>query len=124
MKQTFRFIFSVAFFAVVFFVGQNASAQGPIVGGYKDVAVNDEGVVAASKFAMDKIAEEEEMDLTFDSVLKAQQQVVQGKNYRIFFKVIYADGGENYELCLNAQVYRSLKNEYSLSSWDSAECPE
>lgn len=96
----------------------------PMVGGFKSVSVEDRAVVYAANFAMKKIGADEEMELKLVSILKAEQQVVQGMNYRILFETTYFDGGEEYQLCLTAQVYRSLKNVYTLSKWSSQECPE
>ncbi len=125
MKNKLKFMFIVAVFAIIFGFNESVSAQSlPIVGGFKNVAVTDKGVIDATNFALKTIAKEEEMDLKLDSIINAQQQVVQGMNYKILFKTSYSDGGEIYELCLNASVYRSLKKEYKLTSWDSVQCSE
>lgn len=127
MKKNFRFALMISLFAVIFGISESVIAQNtdvPMVGGFKTVSVKDQGVVNATNFAMNKIAEDEEMDLTLLSILKAEQQVVQGMNYKVLFKTSYADGGEKYDLCINAKVYRSLKNIYTVSSWDSIECSE
>lgn len=127
MKNNLKFMLMIAFFAVIFGFSENVLAQNkdvPMVGGFKAVAVNDKGVVDATNFAVKTIAKDEEMELKLDSIMKAEQQVVQGMNYRLLFLTTFADGGETYDLCLSAQVYRNLKNVYSLSSWESVECPE
>ena len=117
--------FAIAVFALVFGIAENTFAQSPpMVGGFKTVSVKDQGVIAATNFAMKKIGESEEMKLKLVSILKAEQQVVQGVNYKVLFQTTYYDGGEEYELCLTAKVYRNLKNVFTLSNWDSLECPE
>ena len=98
MKFKFKMAIFIAFAAIVFISAENASAQ-PKVGGFKNVSVEDKGVIAATNFAMVKISENEEMDLTLDSILRAEQQVVAGMKYRSLFRVSYADGNEVYPLC-------------------------
>ncbi len=95
-----------------------------MVGGFKAVSVTDKNIISAANFALNKIGEAEEMDLKMGSILKAEQQVVQGMNYKILFKSISIEDGEEYELCLSAKVYRSLKNIYTLSNYEPLECPE
>lgn len=122
MTKSFKLGFIIAVFAVMTGFSQNASAQ--MVGGFKAAPVDDKGVVAAANFAVKSIGESEQMDLTLDSILTAEYQVVAGKNYKLFFKTSYADGGEVYDLCITAKVFHSLKNTYTLSEWDSQECPQ
>ncbi len=123
MKKHYNLGLTIALFAFMAMFSGTAAAQ-VMVGGFKAVSVKDKGVIAAAQFATKKIGQNEEMDLTLESILKAEQQVVAGMNYKLFFKTTYADGGELYDLCLTAKVYRNLKNVYTLSSWDSQECPE
>lgn len=122
MKLKFKLAMFIAFAAVVFISAENASAQ-PRVGGFKNVSVEDKGVIAATNFAVAKIGETEQMDLSLDTILKAEQQVVAGKNYRILFQVWYADGGENYPMCITAEVFWGLDKSYKLNNWTSVECP-
>ena len=117
----------IAMIAVVFGISSNVSAQSrtlPTVGGYKTMSVKDKQVVDATNFAVKTIAKNEEMELKLDSILESQVQVGQFFNFKMFFKVLYQDGGDDYPMCLTAQVSRSIKKEYKLVKWESAECPE
>ena len=122
MKKNFKSGFIIAVFAVIMSFSGNVSAQ--MVGGFKTAKVNDKEVVAAVNFAVKTIGESEQMDLTLKSILKAEYQVVAGKNYKLFFKTSYDDGGEIYDLCITAKVSHSLKNIYTLTDWGSQPCAE
>lgn len=127
MKNTFRLAFVIGIFSVILACSENAlaqKAQVPMVGGFKAVSVKDAGVINAAKFAVNKIAKNEEMDLTLKSIEKAGRQVVAGTNYKLLLRVTYADGGELYSMCITAVVYKNLKRVSSLTSWNSLECPE
>lgn len=54
-----------------------------VPGGYTPVAATDEQALAAAKFAVGA----QEPKLVFQSLDKAEQQVVAGKNYRLTLKV-------------------------------------
>lgn len=115
-----------AFLAIVFGCAGNVLAQNyPMVGGYKSASVTDKGVVYAAQLATKIIAEQEEVDIKYDSVLKAETQTVQGINYRIYFQTLFTTpNDETFFMCINAVVYRDLKNKFKLTSWEEAECPE
>jgi len=127
MKKNLKTASFIALFAMIFAAAENVSAQDGeliIVGGYKSMAVDDKQIINATNFAIKEIGEKEEMDLTLVSILKAQYQAGQTFNYKVFFETAYLDGGDNYPLCINADVSLNMKKEYKLISWDSVVCPE
>lgn len=125
MKNKLTMVIQFALIALVLGCAGNVFAQNvPMVGGFKSTSVADKGVVAAADFATKTIAKSEEVNITLDSVLKAEYQVVQGMNYRLYFQTLFTtENDEQFFMCVNATVYRDLKNNYKLSKWEEAECP-
>jgi predicted fused transcriptional regulator/phosphomethylpyrimidine kinase len=104
--------------AIIFGVAIAANAQ-RVLGGYKTAATDDERVVAAANFAVDKRVETntEQEGLTLSSVDKAETQSVQGTNYRVCMTVSLDDQSQQ----VRAVVYQNLQGEYSLTSWEVVE---
>ncbi|HYX29638.1 MAG TPA: cystatin domain-containing protein [Pyrinomonadaceae bacterium] len=101
-----------------------ASAQR--VGGYREIDKTDEGAVAAAEFAVKAESEKKEMTYKLVSLEHAESQVVAGINYRLCLKVGYHkqdDDVDTTEL-VRVVVYRSLQNEYSLTSWTEEKCTD
>jgi cystatin-C len=103
-----------------------AQTQRPIMGGYKPVATDDQSVLEAAEHALSERGEKEGVSLKLVSVERAERQVVAGTNYRLCLKVAIADedddSGEPQDV--KVLVFRSLRNEHSLKSWEVAECSE
>jgi hypothetical protein len=96
------------------------------VGGYKPAPTDDSDVLEAAEHALSERGEKEGVSLKLVSVERAEKQVVAGINYRLCLKVA-ADGedddsGETQDV--KVMVHRSLQKEYSLKSWEVAECSE
>ena len=125
MKNKLMSAIQFALVALVLGCAGNVFAQNPPrVGGFKSASATDKGVVAAADFATKSLAKSEEVNITLDSVIKAEYQVVQGMNYRLYFQTLYTtENDEEFFMCVNATVYRDLKNNYKLSKWEEAECP-
>lgn len=87
----------------------------PLVGGFSPVAQDDPNVINAAQFALGT----QGGSLTLRRILKAEQQVVNGMNYRLCLKVQDGDSEKTAE----AQVYRSRQQEFTLSSWQWQACP-
>ncbi len=106
------------FGAIVLGFGISASAQIK-TGGYKSAAVDNERVVAAAEFAVEKRVETnlEQEGLTLDSIDKAEMQTVAGINYRICMTVSIDEESQQ----VQAVVYQNLKQVYSLTSWTPVE---
>ncbi len=76
----------------------------PIVGGYREAGVRDKDVLAAGRFAVSALAGRR---ATLRSVDTAQQQVVQGTNYRLD---LTASDGRRWRVT----VYRPLRGKMRL----------
>lgn len=114
----------IAALGVIF--GSVSASFGQIkVGGYKSIAVEDAGAVAAAEFAVKAQGEKEEMTMSVESIRKAERQVVAGSNYKLCIEVYYpseeaeTDGVLQF---IQAVVYQDLKGNYKLSSWAEADC--
>lgn len=121
MMKNFRLMLLLVAFAIVFgSVSASFAQRKPLIlGGYKTVSTTDEQVVAAAEFAVGKRAEEnsEQEGLTLVSVEKAEMQPVQGVNFRLCMIV----GLDEEQQPVKAVVYRNLKREFSLTSWEVVE---
>jgi hypothetical protein len=99
------------------------SAQRP--GGYREIAKDDEGAAAAAEFAVKQQSEDKGTTYKLVSVEHAESQVVAGINYRLCLKVGFkADDDSDKTEFVRVVVYRSLQNQYSLTSWTSEDCGE
>lgn len=111
-------------FGSVMMVG--AQQRPPIVGGYKPVAVDDPEVVAAAEFAVSERGRKLDSAVKLISVEQAERQTVAGVNYRLCLKVEIEDKDNNVDVTqeVRAVIFRSLKKEYSLKSWEEEDCGE
>lgn len=126
MKNNLQKMFTIAAFCLIF--GCAASIFGQIkTGGYKSISVENEGVLAAVDFAIAKKSEEMEVELSLQAIEKAEIQVVAGTNYRLCLQ-IYAPAKEEetdgVTLFIKTVIYKNLKGEYSITSWEDEECAE
>jgi Cystatin domain len=96
------------------------------VGGFKEIAKNDVGALAAAKFAIAKKAKTDQSKIVLMSVEKAESQLVAGTNFRLCLVVEVEEKGENVrtDRQVLVQVYRNLKNVFTLSKWEETECVE
>ena len=127
MKMSLRAVtilvaLGVAFGGVIAGLAQNR----PILGGYKTVATDDPEVVEAAEFAVSERSENNSVSLMLVSVERAERQVVAGTNFKLCLKVAIADEEDdaNETQDVKVVVFRSLQKDYSLKSWDVAECGE
>jgi hypothetical protein len=83
-------------------------------------------VAAAAEFAVKEQGRKQENKINLLSVERAERQVVAGTNYRMCLKVEIEDEEQNVDATQEVKVvvFRSLKNEYSLKSWDEADCSD
>ena len=112
----------LAAFAVIGASAANNFAQIK-TGGYKKIAVSDAGVVAAAEFAAQAQSEKDEAGITVQNVKTAERQTVAGTNYKLCIEVlrIEADDDAEVQQFVQTVVFRSLKNEYTLKSWEEVE---
>ena len=103
-------------------LGLTESAVAMKPGGWSDVAVTDPGVVAAAAFAVQaqQAAMRESGDqskLSLESVAHAEQQVVQGVNYRLTLRVQTAGEPRTAEAVVWARIWLDEGDRYQLTSW-------
>lgn len=119
--------FVIAIFSI-FLVGSAIGQQPkrPLLGGYRDIDVNGANVKTAAEFAVEAESKRSEKDIELISVIKAEQQVVQGTNIRMCLKVSDpgAEGQDAAEVFVKAVVNFDLKNNKKLLSWDASDCGE
>lgn len=108
--------------AVLFVCATAVSAQK--VGGYKDAAVDDAGVIAAAEFAVSDHSEKNEVSLEIVQIVKAERQIVAGTNYRLCVEVKVVEEGNDDTQFVQAVVYQDLKKVYKLTSWKPDACSE
>lgn len=92
-------------------------------GGYKKLAVNDAGVVAAADFAAQTQAEKDSAEISLQSIEKAERQTVAGTNYKICVEVFRIEAGDDVEVrqFIQTVVFRNLKKQFTLKSWEETE---
>lgn len=91
-------------------------------GGWSEVSPTDEGVVAAAAFAVraQQAAMREEGDqgrLALEEVAAAEQQVVQGMNYRLTLRVLHEGKARTAEAVVWARIWLAEAEQYQLTSW-------
>ena len=124
MKNNLRTLFTIAVFCLA--LGAAVSAFGQIkTGGYRAVSVSDQGVTDAADFALEIKASEMDEELSLESIVKAETQVVAGTNYRLCLEIYVPAKEEETDgvtLYIQTVIFRSLKNEYSIKSWEESDC--
>src|SRR4051812_9144368 len=101
-----------------------ASAQR--TGGYREIDKADEGAATAAEFAVKAESEKKEIAYKLVSVEHAETQTVAGINYRLCLKVGYhkQDDDVDATALVRVVVFRSLQNQYSLTSWTEENCSD
>lgn len=98
-----------------------AQKEGEIVGGYGEISVESKEARSAAAFAVRTRAARTHKKITLVKILKAEQQVVAGLNYRICMDV---HEGRRKPRTVTAVVYQNLKNKRSLSRWKNGACSD
>jgi hypothetical protein len=125
MKNSFRAATMLVALSIAFgCVAVGLAQTRPILGGYKTVSTDDPEVKAAAEFAISERSEKESVSLNLVSIEKAESQVVAGINYRLCLKVAIDDEADDSDETQEVKVlvFRSLQKEYSLKSWEVADC--
>jgi len=94
------------------------------LGGYREIDKSDEGATAAADFAVKAESEKKEMTYKLVSIEHAESQTVAGINYRLCLKVGYHKQDDDVDTTefVRVVVFRSLQNQYSLTSWTEENC--
>ncbi len=106
--------------------GAGALGQGPMVGGFKPAPTDNAHVVAAARFAVKTQAQKQRTGMKLLSIHSAERQTVQGAIYRLCLVVEIEDRENNVvvDQGVRAQVFHSLKGEFTLSKWTEENCNE
>jgi hypothetical protein len=107
-QQTLRLACSIALLLISL-----SPLLGAIPGGFTEVSVDDPGVKAAAKFALEERTKTEPK-LALDKITKASRQVVAGQNYDLTLSVTV--GTEKKTAMV--RVWAKLDKTYELSSWE------
>lgn len=118
MKTNLKLAVALAALTVIIGAASAASAQVK-TGGYKEIAKTDARAVSAAEFAVKSQSAKTNMKFELHDVVKAEQQVVAGMNYRLCMEVS-ADGDEAFHV--QAVVYVDLKKNSKLTSWADSDC--
>lgn len=121
MRKCSKVIFIVLGLCLAFCCAGLAEAQ-IRTGGYKEIAKDNPDVEAAANYAIETEGQKQQASYTLVSIEQAESQVVAGVNYRLCLKVSTEADGDPKEV--QTVVFRNLKKEYSLSSWEEKECVE
>lgn len=116
----------IAALVALFFVGSAIAQQRPILGGYKPEKVDNAQVKDAADFAVTAENKRSEKEIELISIVKAEYQMVQGKNIRMCLKVNIegAEGQDAAEVSVKAIVNFDLKGNKKLLSWEASDCGE
>ena len=129
MRTSLRLLFCLVALGVAFVPARTSVAQQglPRVGGFKEAPTNNAQVVAAARFAVKTQAEKQKTTIKLISVHSAERATVQGAIYRLCL-VVEIEDRENNVVVVNqgvrAQVFQSLKGQFSLSKWTEENCEE
>lgn len=118
MKKS-RLIVIIALSIVLSCGGASFAQSVPLAGGYAKTSTGSAEVAAAARFAVRQGALKDGTLNFLDSIQSAEVQVVSGLNYRLSMKV-WASGNTK---DVRAVVYKNLKGEYSLTSWEVVGTP-
>jgi Aspartic acid proteinase inhibitor len=81
-------------------------------GGFRELAVTDKDVAAAAKFAIEAQSKKDKVAL--EKIVKAEVQVVAGRNFRLSLDVRVEGGIRNAQVV----VWSKLDKTYQLSKWE------
>ena len=118
MKKQFLY-YSLAI-VVVFgiYATANGVAAQMMTGAYGDTSTSSKEVKRAAKFAVQQRTLRTGNTVKLVKVVKAEQQVVAGINYRLVLRVADRRGRRRRATVV---VFQSLKNQLSLTSWKAGE---
>lgn len=111
-------------FAILFFAAvsvRNVAAQDQIVGGYGDISIKSKDAKKFANYAITTRSAKTGAKITLVKILKAEQQVVAGLNYRICMTLRQ---GRHKPYTATAVVYQDLRNKRSLSKWKKGSCTD
>lgn len=95
-------------------------------GGWAKASVKEQAVIDAANFAVKAQQEElkkagKEDKLTLDKIVTAEQQVVQGMNYKLTLQVKFGEKVQTAEAKVWARVWLKPDEQYKLTAWKLAD---
>jgi Aspartic acid proteinase inhibitor len=114
MTKLHRLLAVSALFLGILVFGTSARAQDdPIVGGYGEMSVKSAEALRNARFAVSARARKTGQKIDFVKLVKAEQQVVAGMNFKLRMRVRVKGKVKT----VTAVVYQNLRNKKSLTSW-------
>jgi hypothetical protein len=110
--------FGILVIGVLAFNSTVSAQDGPIVGGYSSISPRSAEAQSAAKFAVAARARRTGKRIVLWKVVRAEQQVVAGMNYRVCMRV-FENGKAR---TVTAVVYKNLRRKWSLTSWTRGGC--
>jgi len=102
-----------------------AQAEPIMTGAYAKAEISDSNIVTAANFAVRKQGRTTRSNIRLVAVKSAETQIVAGMNYRLCIEVsVKKKGRKTAAQFVQAVVYRSLKDVFSLTSWTPEACTE
>ena len=87
-------------------------------GGYKAVPTDNETVIDAAEFAANTQSEKTGTNINIETIETAARQIVAGTNYKLCLQVAVGEENEKPSVeFIQAIVFYSLQQEFSLKSW-------
>jgi hypothetical protein len=121
MKITFKFAILMALTLGIFAIAASAQAE-PVAGGYAKISTKSPEAKKAAAVALRQHTASHPKDkLTLVKVVKAEQQVVAGMNYRICLAVLDHRGVRK---TITAVVYRPINKKERLTNWSTGGCTD
>ena len=101
------------------------SVLGQLAGGWAKASVKEKPVLDAAQFAVKAQQEElkktgKEVKLVLEKIVSAEQQVVQGMNYKLTLQVKIGDKAQTAEAKVWARVWLKPEEQYQLTGWKIA----
>ncbi|HTH51272.1 MAG TPA: cystatin domain-containing protein [Pyrinomonadaceae bacterium] len=114
MKKLLPGVITALFMLVVAFVAGASAQSDPVVGGYGAVSIKDRLVKQAASVAVRDHARKDGHSLSLIRIVKAEQQVVSGMNYKMCLRV-RRPGHKAHNA--TAVVYQPIRKRMRLTDW-------
>lgn len=119
-RKLFRSTLLVSLLFGAFALGAYAQ-DGQIVGGYGDISIKSREARSAASVAVTQHNRGIRDKVTLVKILKAEQQVVAGMNYRVCLQIKTRRGVNR---TITAVVYQPIRKKMRLTDWEAGGCRE
>jgi hypothetical protein len=121
MKTTIRMAMLLALILGIFTIAASAQPE-PVAGGYAKISTKSQEAKKAAAVAIRQhTASHPKEKLTLVKVVKAEQQVVAGMNYRVCLAVLDHRGIRK---TITAVVYHPINKKERLTNWSTGGCTD